>query len=75
MRSLKEHKTSYPTPRIKGEYIKMNDSDLSKRSIPKRERCEGFDELWNMIYYQVLESWDWVPVTDLKPFGGVEVDE
>lgn len=75
MSRLKPHKTAYPTPHSHGVYYKMGPNDLSKKSIPKSERCEGFDELWDMIYYQVLETWEWVPVTDLKPFGGVEVDE
>lgn len=74
-RSKKEHKTLYPTAHSHGKYIKMGPNDIGKRSIPYKDRCEGFDELWEMIYYQVLETWDWVPVTDLKPFGGEEIDD
>ena len=69
----RKHKTLNPIPRKKGVYLKMHNNDIGKKSIPQKDRCEGFDELWSMIYFQVLETWDWLPVTDLRPFGGTEV--
>lgn len=35
--------------------------DLTKNDIPIYERCEGFDELWNMVYMQVKNYWDSIP--------------
>ena len=61
MRSSKEHKT-IPTPRVQGKYYKKGPNDIGKKSIPRKDRCEDFDKIWDTIYYQVLETWDWVPV-------------
>jgi len=74
MRSTKEHKT-IPTPRVNGNYYKKGPNDIGKKSIPKKDRCEGFDDIWDLIYYQVLETWEWKPVTDLRQFGGKVVEE
>lgn len=69
-RSKKDHKTAYPTPHSHGVYYKMGPNDIGKKSIPKSERCEDFDELWEKIYYQVLESWEFVPVKDIHEITG-----
>ncbi len=62
MSSTKFHKTDYPTPRSHGIYYKKGPNDIGKKSIPMKDRCEDFDRIWDLIYYQVLESWEWVPV-------------
>jgi len=49
---------NHPEVRLKN---KKNKVDLTKADIPKEERCEGFDELWNKIYRQVIAYWDEVP--------------
>lgn len=40
--------------------------DLNKSDIPIYERCEGFDELWDTVYMQVLSYWDEIPKTRSK---------
>lgn len=58
----------YYAPRVNGEYIKLGPNDLSKKSIPKKDRCEGFDELWNKTYNEVMNYWNFVPITDMHEF-------
>lgn len=62
------HRSKYPSPHKKGEYLKMGPNDIGKKSIPPKERCKDFDRLWDLVYYQVLETWDWVPVTNVAWF-------
>jgi hypothetical protein len=40
--------------------------DLNKSDIPIYERCEGFDELWDTVYMQVLSYWDEIPKSRSK---------
>ena len=47
----REHSKSYKTEK----------NDIYKSDIPLDERCEGFDELWEYIYKQVLSYWDHIP--------------
>lgn len=65
----------YFSPHSKGKYIKLGPNDLSKKSIPKSERCEGFDELWNAVYNSVMEYWEFVPVDDISFFNQFESEE
>ena len=65
-RDSKLHKSTYPTAHSHGVYYKMNENDIGKKSIPKKDRCEDFDELWEKVYYQVLETWEFVPVKDIN---------
>lgn len=58
----------YYSPRVNGEYIKMGPNDIGKKSIPKKDRCEGFDEMWNKVYNEVMLYWNFVPVTDIHEF-------
>lgn len=72
------HRSKYPSPHKKGEYLKMGKNDIGKKSIPVKDRCEDFDRLWDLVYYQVLETWDWVPVTNVawfKQFAELSDDE
>ena len=58
----------YFSPRFKGEYLKMGPNDIGKKSIPKKDRCEDFDRIWQLVANQVMEYWDFVPVTDIHEF-------
>jgi len=40
-------------------YIPQGPNDIGKRAIPKAERCDNFDELWNMIFDEVVSYWDY----------------
>lgn len=40
------------------KYIPQGPNDIGKRAIPKAERCDNFDELWNMIFDEVCAMWD-----------------
>jgi len=64
----RKHRSKYPSPRKGGKYLKMGPNDIGKKSIPPKERCKDFDRIWDMVYYQVLETWDWVPVTNAMWF-------
>lgn len=57
-------------------YLGMGPNDIGKKSIPKKDRCEDFDELWMQVYASVLESWDGEPVKDMHEFDQYkEVDD
>lgn len=47
-------------------YLGMGPNDIGKKSIPKKDRCEDFDELWMQVYADVLANWE--EVTDIHEF-------
>ena len=53
----------------------LKTNDIGKKSIPLEDRCEGFDELWNQIYNEVLGYWNFVPITDMSQLKGYIEDE
>lgn len=52
----------------KSIYLHKGPNDLGKGDIPREERCEGFDEMWNMIYKQVMEYYEEAPSVDIHEF-------
>lgn len=59
----------------KAVYIHKGPNDLGKTDIPMKDRCEGFDDMWNMIFKQVMEYWDWVPVENVHEFDQYEHED
>lgn len=46
-----------------------NKSEPNKSSIPKKDRCDNFDEIWRKTYYEVLKYWDHIEeeeITDIE---------
>lgn len=65
-------KDKYYRPYRNGKYIHREKGDIGKSSIPKKDRCEGFDNLWNTTFMEVMKYWDVVPVTDIHEFDRYE---
>ncbi len=65
----------YYYPTVNGKYIKLGPNDLSKKSIPKSERCPEFDEIWNRTYNEVMRYWEFVPIDDISFFNQFESEE
>lgn len=65
-------KTEYYHPYSKNKYLHKGPNDIGMSSIPKSERCEGFRELWNRVFEQVMETWERVPVNNLSEFDDYE---
>ena len=64
----------YYSPHSNGKYLKKGPHDLGKWAIPPKDRCEGFDELWNEIFEQVMETWERVPVKNISEFDDYEFE-
>ena len=56
----------YKTVNGKRVYLGMGPNDIGKNSIPKKDRCEGFDELWMMVFNDVIANWE--EVKDIHEF-------
>lgn len=67
-------KTKYYRPYTiengKRVYMKQGPNDIGMKSIPIKDRCDNFNELWNMIFEEVLSTWNNVDM-DID----VELDE
>lgn len=61
-------KDKYFRPYRDGKYIHLGPNDISKRDIPRKDRCEGFDDLWLHTYQDVMKYWDGEPVKDIHEF-------
>ena len=58
-------KKGHKIARKHGIYLKMHEHDIGKKSIPPKDRCPDFDDLWNRTFDEVMAYWDWVPVDDI----------
>lgn len=60
---------SYYRPYDKShKYIPQGPNDIGKSSIPRNDRCNNFDDLWNATFMEVMKYWDFVPVDDIHEF-------
>lgn len=57
-------------PYVKGKYLHQGPHDIGKTAIPIKDRCEGFDELWNKTFEEVMKYWEWTEVTDISELTG-----
>ena len=57
----------------KSKYIKQGPNDIGKSSIPRKDRCKDFDELWMQTFEEVMKYWNivgWEEITDIKDITG-----
>ena len=62
----------------KSIYIHKGPNDLGKGDIPIEDRCdpEEFNRIWNLVFKQVMQYWEFVPVKDIHEFDRYDdVDE
>lgn len=54
---MREYWKQYIKNRKKNIVVTRSNGELRKSDIPKEDRCDDFDELWNKIYRQVVYNW------------------
>ena len=52
----------------KSIYLHKGPNDLGRSDIPKEDRADDFDRIWNCVFKQVMEYWEEAPEIDEHEF-------